>query len=238
MTPPDDRDPGPEHALGPWQEVEFATVADPDAGKLLSDPTWIRFLEPFLGRTSGIAEAARRLGEPLDAVRYRVHRMERAGLLEVVDQRRRAGRPVRLYRSVADGFVVPFEATPFVDLEERMAEVLSHEVRAFSRSAAVAMRGSGLEARRVYRGPDGAVHQEAAADEEALAVAAQSDPLEALSLLARLPRSVARELLGELVRFARRVERLEAEPPADASGPVRSYRLMLMLVPEADGPPT
>jgi hypothetical protein len=99
------------------------------------------------------------------------------------------------------------------------------------------MRGSGLEARRVYRGPDGAVHQEAAADEEALAAAAESDPLEALSLLARLPRSVARELLRELVRFARRVERLEAEPPEDASGPVRTYRMMLMLVPEPDEPP-
>jgi DNA-binding transcriptional ArsR family regulator len=236
MTPSDDRDGGPVHALGPWQEVEFATVTDPEAGALLSDPAWLGWLEPFLGRTSGVAEAARRLGEPLDAVRYRVRRLERAGLIEVVGERRRAGRPVRLYRSVADGFVVPFEATPFVDLEERMTGVLAHEVRAFARSAAVAMRDSGLEARRVYRGPDGAVHQESAADEEALAAAAETDPIEALSLLARLPRSVARDLLRELVRFARRVERLEVEPPGDASGPVRTYRMMLMLAPEPDDP--
>jgi hypothetical protein len=131
MTPPHDRDRGPEHDLGPWREVEFATVADPEAGRLLSDPAWLGFLEPFLGRTSGVAEAARRLGRPLDAVRYRVRRMERAGLIEVVGERLRAGRPVRLNRSVADGFVVPFEATPFVDVEERMAGALSHAVRTY-----------------------------------------------------------------------------------------------------------
>jgi hypothetical protein len=162
--------------------------------------------------------------------------MERAGLIEVVGERRRAGRPVRLYRSVADGFVVPFEATPFVDLEERMVEVLADDVRAFARSAAQAMRDSGLEARRVYRGPDGAVHQEAAADEEALAAAAEADPIESLSLRARLPRSVARDVLRELIALAKRVERLDADPPEDASGPVRSYRMVVTLVPEPDEP--
>lgn len=238
---PSDRDPdaaaSPEHALGPWHEVAFATVTDPDAGRLLSDPAWLAWLEPFLGRASGIADAARRLGRPLEATRYRVRRMERAGLIEVVGQRERAGRPVRLYRSVADGFVVPFEATPYVDVEERLAEVVADDVRAFARSAAQAMRDSGLEARRVYRGPDGAVHQEAAADEAALAAAAEADPIESLGVRARLPRSVARGILQELIRLAKRFERLEAEPPEDAHGPTRSYRLMLMLAPEPDDPP-
>lgn len=229
-VPPD----GADHALGPWREVAFRTVADPRAARILADPDWIPWLEPFLGRVSGVADAARRLGRPLDATRYRVRRMERAGLIEVVGERRRAGRPIRLYRSVADGFVVPFEATPFVDLEERMKASLRADAERFARSAAAAMRATGIEARRIYRGPDGAVHQEAAATDEALAAARDADPLESLSLRVRLPRSLARGLLREMIALARRAEALEREPGPDASGPVREYMLGLQIAPTPD----
>ncbi len=224
----------PEHALGPWQEVEFRTVTDARAGRLLSDPDWIRYLEPFLGRASGIAEAARAIGRPLDAVRYRVRRMHEAGLLEVVAERRRAGRPVRLYRAVADGFVVPFEATPFADLEERLTEAIAADGRRFARSAARALRAGGFEGRRIYRAPDGSVHQEAAVDDAAVAAAAVADPVESLSLEARLPRSAARRLLQEMIALARRAEELEVAPGDDAHGPVRRYRIGLQIVPLAD----
>lgn len=227
---------GPDHALGPWREVAFRTVADPRAARILSDPDWIPWLEPFLGRVSGVADAARRLGRPLDAMRYRVRRMEQAGLIETVGERRRAGRPIRLYSSVADGFVVPFEATPFVDLEERLRETLTADADAFARSAAAAMRASGIEARRIYRGSDGAVHQEAAATEEAIAASASADPVESLSLDVRLPRSVARELLRELIVFARRAEALERDPGETASGPVRAYRIGLQIAPIPEEP--
>lgn len=222
---------GPDHALGPWREVAFRTVADPRAASILADPDWTPWLEPFLGRVSGVAEAARRMGRPLDATRYRVRRMEQAGLIEVVGERRRAGRPIRLYRSVADGFVVPFEATPFVDLEERMQETVQVDAERFARSAAAAMRATGIEARRIYRGPDGAVHQEAAATEAAIAAASDADPIESLSLRARLPRSLARRLLREMIALARRAEALEREPGPGASGPVREYLLGLRIAP-------
>lgn len=225
---------GADHALGPWREVAFRTVADPRAARILADPEWIAWLEPFLGRVSGVAEAARRLGRPLDATRYRVRRMEQAGLIEVVGERRRAGRPIRLYRSVADGFVVPFEATPFVDLEERLQASLGADAKRFARSAAAAMRATGVEARRIYRGPDGEVHQEAAATEDAIAAASQADPIESLSLRARLPRSVARGLLREMIALARRAEALDREPGPDASGPVRDYLLVLQIAPTPD----
>lgn len=227
---------GADHALGPWREVAFRTVVDPRAARILADPDWIAWLEPFLGRVSGVAEAARRLGRPLDAMRYRVRRMERAGLLEVVGERRRAGRPIRLYRSVADGFVVPFEATPFVDLEERMKASLRADAERFARSAAAALRASGVESRRVYRGPDGAIHQEAAATDEALAAARDADPVESLSLRARLPRSLARGLLREMIALARRAEVLERDPGPDASGPVRDYLLVLQIAPAPEEP--
>ena len=152
----------------------------------------------------------------------------------MVGERRRAGRPIRLYRSVADGFVVPFDVTPFVDLEERLRTSLHADADRFARSAAIAIRASGIEARRIYRGSDGAVHQEAAATDEAIAAASDADPVESLAFAVRLPRGVARELLREMIAFARRVEALERDPGQDASGPVREYRFGLQIAPTPD----
>lgn len=242
------RDDGRDHALGPWQEVSLRTVTDPRAATLLSDPDWVPWIEPFLGRTRSIAEAADELGRPLDAVRYRVRRLHEVGVLEVVGERKRAGRPIRLYRTVADGFVVPFEATPFVDLEERLVATITAQARSFARSAAQLLREGGVEARRIYRAPDGTVHQEAAADDAMLAAAAERDPLESLALEASLPRSVARELLRDMIALAQRAERADVEradlerhdvertdPGAQASpGPVRRYLLALQIAPVPD----
>lgn len=249
-----------DHALGPWREVSLRTVTDPRAATLLSDPDWVPWIEPFLGRTRSITEAAEELGRPLDAVRYRVRRLHEVGVLEVVGQRKRSGRPIRLYRTVADGFVVPFEATPFVDLEERVLAGMTAQARSFARSAAQLLREGGAEARRIYRAPDGTVHQEAAADDAMLAAAAERDPLESLSLEVSLPRSVARQLLRDMIALAQRAEQLDVEQPRaeqprpeqlategrdadrthDASGaqapsgPVRRYLLALQIAPVPD----
>jgi len=222
-------------------------VTDPRAATLLSDPDWVPWIEPFLGRTRSIAEVAAELGRPLDAVRYRVRRLHEAGVLEVVGQRKRAGRPIRLYRTVADGFVVPFEATPFVDLEERILATMTAQARSFARSAAQLLREGGAEARRIYRAPDGTVHQEAAADDAMLAAAAERDPIESLALEVSLPRGVARGLLRDMITLAQRAERLDAERTDGegegtgaergddpASGPVRSYLLALQIAPVPD----
>ena len=242
---PRERHPDRDHAFGPWRQVSFRTVTDPRAATLLSDPDWVPWIEPFLGRTRSIAEVAAELGRPLDAVRYRVRRLHEAGVLEIVGQRKRAGRPIRLYRTVADGFVVPFEATPFVDLEERILATMTAQARSFARSAAQLLREGGAEARRIYRAPDGTVHQEAAADDAMLAAAAERDPIESLALEVSLPRGVARGLLRDMIALAQRAERLDAErtggegPGAErgddtTGGPVRSYLLALQIAPVPD----
>jgi len=243
---------GPErdHALGPWRQVSLRTVTDPRAATLLSDPDWVPWIEPFLGRTRSITEVAEELGRPLDAVRYRVRRLHEVGVLEVVGQRKRAGRPIQLYRTVAAGFVVPFESTPFVDLEERLLATMTAQARSFARSAAQLLREGGAEARRIYRAPDGSVHHEAAADDAMLAAAAERDPIESLAVEVSLPRSVARALLLDMIALAQRAEQLDIGRPdaegrdADAldverdvqaaSGPVRRYLLALQIAPVPD----
>ncbi|WP_146009446.1 hypothetical protein [Deinococcus planocerae] len=91
-------------------------VLDPRAARTLLDPQARRCLEPFLGRTLGVAEAARQSGVPADALAYRVRVLVGLGLLGEVGSRARAGRPVRLYAAPAR-LSAPFAALPAEDLE-------------------------------------------------------------------------------------------------------------------------
>ncbi len=93
-----------------------------DAAEALTDPQTLRHLAPFLGRTSTVADAARESGEKPNTTLKRVQRFVELGLLEVVGERKRPGRPVKLYRTVADVFFVPFEATHSESLEAALAE--------------------------------------------------------------------------------------------------------------------
>src|SRR5690606_40272162 len=89
---------------------------------LFRSQTTLRHLAPFLGRTLSVSEAARETGEKANTTLKRVQRFVEMGLLEVVGERKRAGRPVKLYRTVADVFFVPFEATHSESLEAALAE--------------------------------------------------------------------------------------------------------------------
>lgn len=130
-------------------------VRTPVQARLLSDAASRAFFLPFLARTRSVSEAAREVGCPLDAMHYRVKRFLAAGLLTVVTQRPRAGRPIKLYRSVGDAFHIPFALTPYAELEERIrSDVMAEEERVIA-TLARALRESGLEGRRLYRSDDG-----------------------------------------------------------------------------------
>lgn len=137
----------------------------PEQARLLSDDAATRFLEPFLGRERSASQAARELGVPLDTLLYRVKRFLDAGLLEVVREEPRAGRPIKIYRTVADGFYVPFGLTSFAEHEEQMREQLRSGEDAIVRAASRMLREIGEEGRRIYRTADGDVFYQSAGDE-------------------------------------------------------------------------
>lgn len=185
--------------LGDVAGLSLHTVEDAEQAQLLSDPGSLVFLQPFLGREASVSQAARELGRPLDTVRYRVRRFLAAGLLEVTREARRPGRPIRYYRTVADGFVVPFELTPYAEIEERVRATLRAGDETFVRAAARSARRHGLDARRVYRDRDGRVRNETAAD--VLPPAAAREATEALSVEVRLTPERAHQLLERLYRL-------------------------------------
>lgn len=142
----------------------WLTVEDPEQARLLSDMNSFRYFEPFIARERTLTQAAAEVGCKVDTMLYRVRKFLAAGLLEVTHAQRRAGRPIKHYRSTADAFFIPFAATPFASLEERLASQMESGNRKLVRSTAAVLRETGLEGRRIYRGATGAVWNESAAD--------------------------------------------------------------------------
>ena len=66
--------------------------------------------------------AARELDCKVNALHYRVRTFLDAGLLKIVREEKRAGLPVKVYRSVADAFFIPFELSQHTDRETHMTE--------------------------------------------------------------------------------------------------------------------
>jgi hypothetical protein len=143
-------------------------VRDPGVARALVRPSGLRQLAPFIGAPRTVSEVARETGEKPNTVLRRVERLLARGLLEVADERRRAGRPLRRYRATADVFFVPFEATGADDLEAALADrdaywerlLRRHVVRA--RSEAMGVWGT-----RIYRDARGRVQVQTAVSPDA-----------------------------------------------------------------------
>lgn len=96
-------------------------VVDQRQARFLTDPAKKRFFVPFLARERRVAEAAAEAGCSVNRMLYQVRTLVDAGLLQVVREEPRAGRAVRVYRSVYDAYFVPFSATPYDTLEQRIS---------------------------------------------------------------------------------------------------------------------
>lgn len=145
-------------------ELDWSVIDDAEQARLLSDPKAFRYFEPFLARESTVSSAAEIVGCGVDAMLYRVRSFCKAGLLRVIRVERRAGRPIRHYRSTADAFFVPLAVTPFASVEERLANQMKPFNDEVIAGMAHLIRQSGREGRRIYRGPDGEVWTESARD--------------------------------------------------------------------------
>lgn len=129
----------------------FYTVTDSEQARILSDPRSFEFFRPFIAQAWSVKDAAAHLGVNLDTMLYRVKTFVKAGLLGVSHQEKRAGRPIKYYRSVHDAYFVPFNVTPFADTEERLKTYFDERAALVVPRMAHVMRGSGREGRRIYR---------------------------------------------------------------------------------------
>ena len=132
----------------------FFTVTDPEQARLLSDPESFAFFRPFVARELSATAAATELGCKLDTLLYRIKVFLKAGLLEVSRLEKRAGRPVKHYRSVHYAYFIPFEVTPYAELEERLTASVRKSQELVVPAMARVLRQLGREGRRVYRRRD------------------------------------------------------------------------------------
>ena len=82
-------------------------IDSPDRAAVFTDPKRRRIVTAFMGGERSLSEAAAALAMPMNRLAYHVGALLRLGLLEVTRERKRAGRPIRYYRAVADAFVIP-----------------------------------------------------------------------------------------------------------------------------------
>lgn len=132
-------------------------VRDPEAARLLTHPGSVRFFKPFIARELSASEAAEELGCQLNTMLYRIGTFLEAGLLRVTREQKRAGRPVKRYRAVADAFFIPFSLTPYATLEEGLGAQLEPLWETMLRGLARSYAAKDWFGRRIYRDESGAV---------------------------------------------------------------------------------
>ena len=125
-------------------------VTDIEMANVLTDPTHLRYIAPFLGRERTVSEVASELGGTMSTTYRRVQRYCGLGILEVVRERKRKGKTLRVYRTVADVFFIPLRLTG--GPEERSAQWQKHWERDFQRGFRHAY-GDDIEGwgQRIYR---------------------------------------------------------------------------------------
>ena len=88
---------------------------------LLNNKTrWL--ISPFVGEKKSVKEASEQMGMKLASYYVYVKRFERAGLIEVVEVQPRAGRAIKLYKTVADEFFIPHTVSPLLAYYEKLED--------------------------------------------------------------------------------------------------------------------
>lgn len=85
------------------------TIRDPRAAAVFTQSHLRRILLQFAGQPRGMAEVAGELDIDLKQLHHAVTKLHRLGLLEVVGERQRAGRGIKLYRCAGDSYFIPCE---------------------------------------------------------------------------------------------------------------------------------
>lgn len=134
------------------------TVTSTAAARVLLRPEERRFLEPFVGRELGAAQAARELELSVETLAYRVRALSRAGLLRQTGEVPRKGRPVKLYRA-AEEIRAPLALLPYEDVAGFFGLVDAGSREAFLSALARLADRSGLGnwVVRMYRAAEGGI---------------------------------------------------------------------------------
>ena len=137
--------------------ADVYVVETAEQARLITDPVSVRFFKPFLAAKKTMAEVAEELGCPLSTLYYRVRRFVEAGLLIVVEERKRKGRAMKVYSSPKPKVFVPFVLTPHATLEEGLAEQLMPVWQTVQAGLAQTYGHERAQGRKLFRDEHGVV---------------------------------------------------------------------------------
>lgn len=112
-----------------------------------------RCIGPFLREEQTLGSAAAELEMPASSLAYWVGRFRTAGLLEVVREEARAGKPIPVYRATAREFRIPFEAMPPGRRDEFIHGSRRHVLAEFGAAMDRVLEAEGMSAVRVSSHP-------------------------------------------------------------------------------------
>ena len=146
-----------EEKSGRSPDKAFWMVTDPKQAELLTDAVSKAFFKPFLARECSVSRAAEEVGCNLNTMLYRVKTFLKAGLIVVAREEKRVGRPIKLYRSAYDAYLIPDGVTPYADLEERLTRQMQPFWDTLMRSLARTYRERGRGNQYLHRTHEGVV---------------------------------------------------------------------------------
>jgi hypothetical protein len=88
------------------------TIDDPRAAAVFTQSPLRRILLQFANEPRAVAEVASALGIDLKQLHHAVTKLCRLGLVEVAEERKRAGRSIKLYRCTGSSYYIPCAAAP------------------------------------------------------------------------------------------------------------------------------
>lgn len=112
-------------------------IRDPRAAAVFTQSNWRRVLLQFARTPRALSEVARDLDMDLRHLHHFVTRLHRLGLVQVVAERKRGGRGIKLYRCTGESYFIPAAAVP-----APFSRGLAKELRsAIERDAATSIEG-------------------------------------------------------------------------------------------------
>jgi hypothetical protein len=112
-------------------------IGDRKSAAIFTDSNLRRLLLLFAAKPRSITQVAELVGRDVKRLHYLVTKLCALGLLKVAEQRKRGGRPIKLYQTVAPAFFIPLDMMP-----EHYSNGLAHEMmHCVSADAATSVAG-------------------------------------------------------------------------------------------------
>jgi hypothetical protein len=140
-----------------YSSSEVLEITDPEVAQFMLNGEQQRLIHPFMGRETTLTTAARELDVSVGALLYRVNKWISQGLVFVTRSERRAGRPVKLYRSTADRFFVPVLMTETGQLLDVLRDTRDYYDRLLTSNLARALKDDPDLGVSVFRNGEGQV---------------------------------------------------------------------------------